>query len=767
MSAYANTTAQSLMPTLPSSPWTILDQQDQWQSFSESVGSDSQQLVQSSLLLEGLRCAACSHTIENGLLALPGVVSARVSMSKSRATVVWSSALTRPSAILDAIKTLGYSALPASQRESELQAIKKQRAAFWRWMVAGFCMMQVMMYASPSYFIKPGEMSEEVRQLLNWASWLLTMPVMIFSSNGFFSQAWHDLKNKQISMDLPVTLGLVITFTVSSAATFEPNGWWGHTVYFDSLTMFVFFLLSARLIEAKLHARTLGALENLVNRIPESIERRNADNTYTRILNRQLQVNDIVRVHLGEAFPADGVLTDGNTQVDESLLTGEATPIQKNTQDMVIAGSYNLSNTVHMRIEKLGATTQYGQIVNLIHHASMDKPRLAQIADTVARPFLIFVIASAALAAALLWDVDHGRALMTAAAVLIVTCPCALSLATPAAMLASASSFVKRGILIRRLQAIESIATVDTVIFDKTGTLTDERMQIVDVHCREGRSQHEVLALAAALAQHSLHPVSRAIAQAQIQATSDLEKALVTDVQEEVGAGIRANHHQQSIKLGSAKFCGLDIAAATQQVYLADDAGWLATFELSESVKPRAAQAVQQLKAAQLSIELLSGDQHDSVAQLANTVGISQFQAACSPQDKLARLQALKKQGKKVLMVGDGLNDGPILASAHVSIAMGKGVPLSLANADYVLLNGDIGQIPVLIAQAKKTMRIVKQNIGWAIAYNLVSIPLAFTGVLSAWLAGLGMAASSLIVIVNAMRLSRATPSPLTLEETL
>jgi Cu2+-exporting ATPase len=763
LSAYANKTAQSLLPLMPSSPWTILDQQDQWQSFSEMVGSDSQQLVQSSLLLEGLRCAACTHTIEQGLTALPGVISARVSMSKSRATVVWSSAQTRPSAILDAIKALGYSALPASQRESELQATKKQRAAFWRWMVAGFCMMQVMMYASPSYFIKPGEMTEEVRQLLNWASWLLSMPVMIFSSRSFFSQAWHDLKNRQVSMDLPVTLGIVITFIVSSAATFEPNGWWGNTVYFDTLTMFVFFLLSARLVEAKLHTRTLGALENLVNRIPESIERRNADNTYSRILNRQLQVNDIVRVHLGEAFPADGVLTDGHTQVDESLLTGEATPIQKNTQDAVIAGSYNLASTVHMRIEKLGDTTQYGQIVNLIHQAAMEKPRLAQIADTVARPFLLFVIASAALAAALLWDVDHGRALMTAAAVLIVTCPCALSLATPAAMLASASSFVKRGILIRHLQAIESLAAIDTVIFDKTGTLTDDRMQVTATHSRNGYTEAQVLALAASLAQHSLHPVSRAINLAQ--AHSDTPTVLVTNIQEEVGAGIQAIHNQQFIKLGSAKFCGLAITASAQQVYLTDAQGWLATFELSESVKPRASQTVQQLKEAQLSIELLSGDQQHGVSQLANVVGIHHYQAACSPQDKLTRLQALKQQGKKVLMVGDGLNDGPILASAHVSIAMGKGVPLSLAHADYVLLNGDIGQIPALIAQAKKTMRIVKQNIGWAIAYNLVCIPLAFTGVLSAWLAGLGMALSSLLVIANAMRLSRAPASTLTQEE--
>jgi Cu2+-exporting ATPase len=361
-------------------------------------------------------------------------------------------------------------------------------------MVAGFCMMQVMMYASPSYFTKAGEISSDIHYLLNWASWLLSLPVLLFSSSSFFSNAFRDLKLRQISMDLPVALGIAITFIVSSAATFEPNGWWGHTVYFDSLTMFVFFLLSARLIEVKLHSKTLGSLELLVSRIPENTERQNLDGTFSRVLNSHLKIGDIVRVNIGEAFPADGKLvlfgtSLDSTSVDESLLTGESTPIQKNLHDKVIAGSYNLGQTVHVALETIGESTQYGQIVNLINQAAIEKPRLSQLADRIARPFLLFVILSAGIAAALLWDVDRGRALMTAAAVLIVTCPCALSLATPAAMLASASAFVKRGILIRRLQAIESIANVDTVIFDKTGTLTEDHIQVMSISHKEGLTE--------------------------------------------------------------------------------------------------------------------------------------------------------------------------------------------------------------------------------------------------------------------------------------
>lgn len=762
--------------------WEILDTEEQWQEFSQPFGDNSPQLngenkplVQSNLLLDGLRCAACSGIIEQGLQEMPGVVSARVSMSKKRASVVWSPDLTRPSKILSKIQALGYIGSPATQHESDAESLKKQRAAFWRWMVAGFCMMQVMMYASPTYFTAPGEISTDILHLLNWASWLLSLPVLLFSSSSFFSNALRDLKLRQISMDLPVALGIVITFVVSSAATFEPNSWWGHTVYFDSLTMFVFFLLSARLIEVKLHRKTLGALEGLVSRIPENTERQNPDGTFNRVLNTKLKIGDTVRVGIGEAFPADGTITSGSTSVDESLLTGESTPIQKNLHDEVIAGSYNLRQPVTILLETIGESTKYGQIVNLINQAAIEKPRLSKLADRVARPFLLFVILSAALAAALLWDIDRGRALMTAAAVLIVTCPCALSLATPAAMLSSASAFVKRGILIKRLQAIENIADIDTVIFDKTGTLTEDRIEIKAIQHKSGLSESNVLELAATIAQHSLHPISRAICNHHkyLSTTQKLPPQYhleIDDVQEASGAGVSAVIKTLSaynpdsdtalvngmLKLGSADFCGVtQTGPQIQQVFLADAHGWLATFTLQESIKHHAAQTIQQLKDANLDIELLSGDRSDTVIHTAKDIGITQYQSACSPHDKLTRLQTLKAQDKKVLMVGDGLNDGPILASAHVSIAMGKGVPLTMAHADYIFLNGDISQIPPLIRHAKHTMKIIKENIAWAIIYNLISIPLAFFGVLSAWLAGLGMAISSLIVVANAMRLTR------------
>lgn len=784
------------------SAWTVLDSPEQWLQFSQTVRNtnvstnalleNNAQCIESQLLLNGLYCAACTGIIEQGLLALPGVLNARVSMAKNRATITWSPLLTKPSTIIDAITTLGYGALPASHPRDQAASIAKQRTAFWRWMVAGFCMMQVMMYAGPSYFTAHTDITTDMRQLLNWASWILSLPVLLFSSKGFFSQALNDVKNRKVSMDLPVALGILITFIVSSAATFEPNSWWGNTVYFDSLTMFVFFILSARLIEAKLNSKTVGALEALISRMPESITRQNQDGSFTRVLNRELRVNDIVRVEQGEAFPGDGKLLQHNnnetqviTQVDESLLTGEATPVIKTLQEKVIAGSFNLGPSVLFNIVSLGKNTQFGQIVELIQQAGMEKPRLAKIADSIAKPFLIFVLTSAAIAAVLLWPVDRGQALMTAAAVLIVTCPCALSLATPAAMLATASAFVKRGILIRHLQAIENIAEIDTVIFDKTGTLTETNMQVTALVHAERIQADDAMKLASHLAARSLHPVAKAVTEfAQLQINADalaiIESNTLQDVIEIAGGGIQANlkenltpfdrhiapmndNSQPCLKFGSAKFCGLDLDSKLQesdqqQVYLSDNFGWLATFNLQEHLKPNVANMVNTFNSAHIHVQIVSGDLASSVSKVADNIGVTTYLSAQNPQQKLAHMQALKIAGHKVLMVGDGLNDGPILASAHASIAMGKGVPLTLAQADYVLLHGDVAEIPAIVLHAKKAMRIIKQNLFWALIYNAVCIPLAFFGVLSAWLAGLGMAASSLVVILNALRQTHYTP---------
>jgi P-type Cu2+ transporter len=740
----------------------VLDEPQEWATFSRSMDDlpASAGIWESQVVVGGMHCAACSLKVEQALLAAKGVVAARVSAASGRASVTWSAALTRPSQWMQTSNVLGYPLLPASDAFSPDHDRQLARLALWRWLVAGFCMMQVMMYATPAYFAAPGEISPDIVQLLRWASWLLSLPVILFSCRPFFEHAYRDLKQRSISMDLPVALGIVITFMVSTAATFEPQGWWGQEVYFDSLTMFVFFLLTGRWLEQRLRDRTAGALGHLMQRMPASVDRLLENGQFERIALRRLEVGDVVRVLPGEAFPADGTIVAGNTFADEALLTGESRPVPRDLDAQVIAGSFNLSSVVRVRIGQIGKATRYAQIVALMEQAALDKPRLAVLADQVAKPFLIFVLLAAAAAAAFWWSTDPARALMAAVAVLVVTCPCALSLATPSAMLTSAGWLAKQGVLVRRLQAIESLADIDAVIFDKTGTLTEAQMGLHAVSTREGFSKVRALELACALAQHSLHPASRALVVAH--GSESLAGVMLTDVSEVAGQGLEGRFAELSIpgcmsplRLGSARFC--NVAASTSermQVVLADASGWLARFDLDEVLRPDAQAAVSALLAKGLNVQILSGDRALAVQRVARRLGVDQMRADCTPQAKLAHLQALQQQGRKVMMVGDGLNDGPVLALAHVSVALGNAVPLAQAQSDLVIPGAQLHMLPAMLHQAHRSMGIVRQNLWWAAVYNAVCVPLALAGWLPAWLAGLGMATSSLIVIVNAARLA-------------
>ncbi len=745
--------------------FALLDDVSEWSLFSRPFKEKGStvpdlHLWESQVVVRGMHCAACSLKLEQALRATSGVVSVQVSAASQRASIIWSALQTKPSEWLTVPLGLGYRLLPASDAFERGDADKESRLALWRWLVAGFCMMQVMMYAFPAYVGEPGDITADIQSLLRWASWMLSLPVVLFSCRPFFANAWRDLRARSISMDLPVALGILITFAISTAATFDPRGWWGQEVYFDSLTMFVFFLLSGRWLEQRLRHRTAGALDNLMQRLPDSVERKGVSGNFERVAVRRLAVGDLIRVLPGEAFPADGTLVSGDTLVDEALLTGESHPIPRGVGTSVIAGSYNLSTAVQVRVDRIGASTRYAEIVALMQRASVDKPRLALLADRVAKPFLWFVLLAAAMAAAFWWSTDPARALMAAVAVLIVTCPCALSLATPTAMLSSAGMLARKGVLVRRLQALESLAAIDTIIFDKTGTLTGANISLRDVITREGVSNKQALQLAGALAQHSRHPVSRALLAAaggvQALSASRSEVQNLFDVRELSGQGIEAQLDASGrVRLGSARFCGVDSGPVDSlQVFLADEAGWLARFDLAELICPDAADAVSALQAAGAEVQILSGDRAGAAQKVADQLGIQIVQGDCAPEVKLAHLQALQRQGRKVMMVGDGLNDGPVLASAHVSVAVGGALPLAQAQSDFVLPGEQLRMLPVMLTHARRTMRIVKQNLCWAALYNAVCVPLALAGWLPAWLAGLGMALSSLLVIANASRLA-------------
>lgn len=752
-----------------SAGFRLLDERDEWLEFSrpldgaEAAGPGTR--WESTIVFEGMHCAACAVTIEQALRASPGVREAEVSAASHRGRVVWEEGATLPSRWMQAVLRSGYQPLPAHDAFGSARRQAETRKMMWRLGVAGLCMMQVMMYATPEYFTARGEMAPDTVRLLRWAQWVLSIPVLLFSCQPFFRNALLDLKLRRVSMDLPVALGMLITFVVSMLGTFEPDGVFGHQVYFDSLTMFVFFLLTGRWLELRLRDRTAGALEALMHRLPESVQRQSAAGGWERVSVRRVRVGDVVRVLPGEAFPADGVLLRGHTSVDEALLTGESTPLARGAGERVIAGSHNLGAAVELHIEQVGADTRYAQIVALMEQASTGKPRIARLADRLAKPFLIFVLLAAGAAVAWWWPTDPGRALMIAVAILVITCPCALSLATPAAMLASAGALAGSGVLVRRLQALEELAEVDTVVFDKTGTLTRDAFVLADLRVREGASRAQALALAAELARGSLHPVSRALVRAAEEEGLEAAQApVLVALREVAGQGVVATlaDGAADLRLGSAAFCGLAEASAAGPVsHLSDAQGWLASFEFREDVRLDARATIDALHAQGLRVRLLSGDQPEAAARVGALTGIDETRGGCTPADKLAALQQAQAAGARVAMVGDGLNDGPVLAAANVSFAFGRAVPLARAQSDFVVLGDRLGLVAQTQRKARRTMQVVRQNLAWAAAYNAIGVPLAMMGWVSAWLAGLGMAASSLLVVLNALRLAPRAPGQL------
>jgi Cu2+-exporting ATPase len=733
----------------------------------ESGGSPTARSV---LVIEGMYCAACSVNIEQALLRLPGVLEADVNPASRRARILWDPDRVRASRIAQAVADAGYRAYPALSVQAETDRRREQRLALWRLFVAGFCMMQVMMYAVPTYGVPPSgseDMSRDIWQLLQWASWLLSIPVLLFSAGPFLQGAWRDLRARRIGMDVPVALGIVVTFIASTGATFDPGGLFGEEVYFDSLTMFVFFLLGGRYLVLRSHGTTAGALESLMQRLPETVEREAPDGHLATVPVSRLQAGDRVRVRAGQAFPADGRIEAGTVWVDEALLTGESTPLERGPGQPVVAGSFNLSAPVWVRVERVGEDTRYAQIVELMQRAATDRPPFVQAVDRIAAPFLWAVLAAAGLCALAWAFIDPSRSVWVAVAVLIVTCPCALSLATPSALLSAAGALARRGVLVQRLQALEALAQARIFVFDKTGTLTEDRLELsrCDVPGPSG-SRKDVLARAAALAQASLHPVSRAL----VEAAAAVRAPELAEVREQAGRGLEGRDVRgrlwrlgtRSHALGAAEPEAMPSsqAAGGPQAWLSVDGELVARFNFSERLRPDARAAIAALRAEGLETVLLSGDRPEAVQALARSLGMDRWQAGARPEDKLSTVREAQARGLKLAMVGDGVNDGPVLAQADVSLAMGQGAALARAQADFTLMSGRLGDVVVAWSLARRTVRIVRQNLAWAAAYNATGIPLAAIGWMPPWLAGLGMAASSLLVIVNAWRLTRPAEAP-------
>jgi Cu2+-exporting ATPase len=746
-----------------------LDEPEETARFTRwEQGADGRLCGLSALQLGGLHCAACAGLIEDALLRVPGVAEARVNASSRRALVRWDPAVVRPSALVAAVQRAGYGAaadVAAAARELRRD---EHRAALWRLFVASFLAMQVMMLATPSYVAPEGDLSPDLRSLLNWGSWVLSLPVLGFAGMPFLKGAWRSLRAQRIGMDVPVALGLLGAFVASSAATFDPAGAFGHEVYFDSLTMFLAFLWLGRYLEVRTRHRAAEALEAAVDGLPQTALRVLPDGSTDTVSVHRLVPGDRVRVPAGAAIAADGRLLSPGADLCEALLTGESSAVARRMGEPVLAGSVNVGSPFEFEVERVGADTRHEAIVALMREALTQRPSATLLADRWAGPFLWGVLLLAAGSAAVWSSWEPARAVEVAVAVLIVTCPCALWLATPSALVAAAGGLARRGVLLRRLDALEAMAEVTKVFVDKTGTLTEDRLRLERTMLVPGAAGAGVgdaqaaLALAASLARWSSHPASRALADAAPGPGADPGWREVSELP---GQGVVARDAQgRAWKLGSASWAlgagpaggAAADAAAGPVVWLGCQGQPVALFELAEALREDAAQALRGLQALGLPVGLLSGDSVGRAQALARRLGIDEVAADQDPQGKLLAVRAAQAAGRRVAMVGDGLNDAPVLAAADVSMAMGHGALAARQGADAVIVSGRLAGVLDLAVTAARTRAVVRQNMAWAVVYNAACIPLAMVGWMPPWAAGLGMAASSLLVIVNAQRAGRS-----------
>jgi len=714
---------------------------------------------EASLILEGITCAACVWLNESHIGRQPGVTAVDINYATRRARVRWDERRIKLSQILEAIAAIGYRAHPYDAAKSEQIANRERRSALWRLFCAGFGMMQVMMYAVPVYLADDGTMTPDIEQLMRWASLVLTLPVILYSAMPFFVGAWRDLKLHRVGMDVPVALGVGSAFVASCWATFIAAG----AVYFDSVTMFVFLLLGGRYLELMARQKATRGVEAITQALPAFAER------YVgypgieteRVAVAVLVVGDILLVKPGEVVPADGTIIEGVSSTDESLLTGESRPVQKHIGDAVIGGSVNIGSPLTLRVELVGEATRLASIRRLMEQAAMEKPRVMVVADRIAAGFVGALLVLAVVTGIAWWWIDPARALWIFVAVLVVSCPCALSLATPAVLTVATGALARRGVLVTRGHAIETLARATDFVFDKTGTLTEGRPALVETLPLGACSTHDALCMAGALEQGSEHALGRALR----EAATGLALPVVTDMQAHTAKGMEAYCGTRRLRIGTPEFAAAltGIAPPAQVatwsdagdtvVALADEAGWLALFRLADEPRVGAADAVSVLHELGLRVAVLSGDAPATVACTAATLGIEAAAGGMTPEGKHDYLHRLQAGGAIVAMVGDGVNDAPVLAQAHVSVAMGGGTDLARSQADVVLLGDDLRQLASGVVLARRTLRIIRQNLVWAFAYNFLAIPLAMAGHITPWMAGIGMSASSLLVVLNALRL--------------
>ncbi|MCL7745339.1 cadmium-translocating P-type ATPase [Guyparkeria hydrothermalis] len=732
----------------------IYDRPEMQKSF---VANRDGERREASLILEGIVCAACIWLSERQVRQLPGVESFSVNFSTHRAQVVWDNRQVQLSEILRAIAAIGYRAYPYDPDRQDRVYRRERHDMMRRLAVAGLVYLQVMMISLSLYFGDFLDLSEGMRYFFWWVSLVLSTPIVLYSGQAFFRPAWRDLKQRRVSMDLPVSLSILLAYGGSVYAVLSHSG----EVYFDSVTMFVFLLLAGRFLEQGARHKAGELAESLNKLVPQVANRIEADGSMTVVPAFDLVPGDRILVRPGGPVPADGRVIEGESGVNASMLTGESVPELKRAGDTVAAGTVNTESPLTVEVEKVGQDTMVSSIVRLIDRAQSQKPRVAEVADRFAQKFVIGLLVTTA-AVSLAWLViDPARAFWIAVAILAITCPCSLSLATPAAIAVAVGRLTRQGLLVSRGRAIEGLAGITHVVFDKTGTLTTGQLAVREVERLGDADEAELRTVVAALEQYADHPVGRALRAWGEEAAPAARE--VRDVESASGRGVTGRVAGERFAVGNARLMGElgirlpEVNAAVDElvVWIARSEQLVARAVLGDELREDAREAIDRLRGHGVQVWLLSGDQADRARLIGNHLGVDHVEGDLLPEDKMERVADLQADGGRVLMVGDGVNDAPVLARADVSMAMGGGTAVAKHSADMVLLNDRVAETAFAVDYARRTMGVIRQNLAWSVWYNAIAIPIAAVGLVQPWLAAIGMSVSSIAVIGNALRLRR------------
>ena len=716
------------------------------------------------LYIDGITCAACVWLAESALMRVPGVTAAAVNQVTHRASISWDRQATDLTTLQAALRKVGLGVQPAAAADRFQARRRARRRSLIELGVALLSMMQVMMFTVPLYFTAPDEIGVETRALMGWAGLVLTLPVLLFSARPFFAGAWRDLAMRRVGMDLPIVLAIIATFSTSTASLL--NG--GNDLYFDSISMFVFLLLAARYLESSARESSLQLIERLTNAAPAMATRLNnfpdGDSDVEPVAAAALKSGDVIRIASGEAVAADGVVIDGVSEFDESLLTGESRPVARDAGAVLMAGSMNIGSPVTMRVTRAGEATSAAALRRLTEQALAARPHFAVLADRVARWIAPMTLLLALVAALAWWWIDPSRVFAVTVAVLAITCPCALALAAPAAQALATTRLARAGLLVTRAGALDRVAAATAIVFDKTGTLTSSNIDSGQVQLLAGYDARRVLMIAVALEAGSPHPLAYALANSPLLRESPGALPVVKDARFDNGSGVSGIVDEIAFRLGRREYVEALVGhpppanvRTGATLFLGTTGLWIAAIETDEELKPDAAICVAALRDGGLATHLVSGDRADRVTAVAEALKMEPafVRVGQLPAQKLAYARQLHVQGARWIAVGDGLNDAPMLGAADVSIAMGRGADLTRLTADAVLLSDSLAPLATARRVAQAMQRVIRQNFIWAVAYNLIAIPFALAGYVSPAWAAIGMAASSLVVVANALRLLR------------